>query len=156
MSNQGWGSRRNVAPYLGVAIVFTIGFWGVLTPVLLAFPDEILTSVVSVAGAMLLAFLVLWKFIPAHEMPSAIYSWVLGRKVVDDGLQGYEPVTKRQSRLAAGRQAPPSVETVRDIKQSNNNWVPTGSQSPKRIARSRRLGTDERKPGASDDRHSLG
>lgn len=156
MSDQGWGSRRNVAPYLGVAIVFTIGFWGILTPVLLAFPGEILTSVVSVAGVMLLALLVLWKFVPASEMPSTIYSWVLGRKVVDDGLQGYEPVTKRCSRLPQGRQAPPSVEAVRDIKQSSNNWVPTGAQSPKRIAPSRRLGQQDRKPGANEDRQSLG
>lgn len=154
MSDQGWGSRRNVAPYLGVAIVFVIGFWGILTPILLAFPGEVLTTVVSVAGVLLLALLVLWKFIPANEMPSAVFSWVLGRKQKGDGLEGYEPVTKRKSRLAKGQQAPPSVEAVRDIKQSNNNWVPTGAQAPKRVARSRRLGTDDRKPG--DDRHSLG
>jgi hypothetical protein len=154
MSDQGWGSRRNVAPYLGVAIVFVIGFWGILTPILLAFPEEVLTSVVCVAGALLLGLLVLWKFVPANEMPSAIYSWVLGRKQKDDGLEGYEPVTKRRSRLAQGQQAPPSAEAVRDIKESSNNWVPTGAQAPKRITRSRRLGTQDRKPG--DDRHSLG
>ena len=156
MSDQGWGSRRNVAPYLGVAIVFVIGFWGILTPILMAFPGEALTTVVSLAAALLLGLLVLWKFIPASEMPSAIYSWVLGRKPKGDGLDGYEPVTKRKSRLVAGQHAPPSVEAVRDIKQSSNNWVPTGAQAPRRISRSRRLGTEDRKPDSSDDRHSLG
>lgn len=156
MSDQGWGSRRNVAPYLGVAIVFVIGFWGILTPILMAFPGEALTTVVSLAAVLLLGLLVLWKFIPASEMPSAIYSWVLGRKPKGDGLDGYEPVTKRKSRLAPGQHAPPSVEAVRDIKQSSNNWVPTGAQAPKRIARSRRLGAEDRKPGSSEDRPSLG
>ncbi len=156
MSDQGWGSRRNVAPYLGVAIVFVVGFWGILTPILLTFPGEAMTAVVSLAAALLLGLLVLWKFIPANEMPSAIYSWVLGRKPKNDGLEGYEPVTKRKSRLSPGQLAPPSVEAVRDIKQSNNNWVPTGAQAPKRISRSRRLGTEDRNPGSSEDRRSLG
>ena len=148
MSDRGWGSRRNVAPYLGVTIVVVIGFWGILLPALLAFPDSPVESVVVIAALLALVVSLLWKLTPASELPSAIYSWVLNRKPQEDELKGYEPLTKRTKRMKTSAQAPPSVDDLRDIKQSSNNWVPTGNQSPKRVARSRRLGTDDRKPGS--------
>ena len=155
MSGQGWGSRRNVAPYLGVTIVVVIGFWGILLPALLAFPESPFESILVISALLALVLTLLWKLTPASELPSAIYSWVLNRKTQEDELQGYEPLTKRTKRLNTEGQAPPSVEALRNIKQSNNNWVPTGTQSPQRIARSRRLGTNDQKPGPQDDRPSL-
>ena len=151
MSDRGWGSRRNVAPYLGVTIVVVIGFWGILLPALLAFPESPFESVLVISSLLALVVSLLWKLTPASELPSAIYSWVLNRKPKEDALQGYEPLTKRTKRLKTGAQAPPSVDDLRDIKQSSNNWVPTGNQPPKRVARSRRLGTNDRMPGAETE-----
>ncbi len=152
MSDSGWGSRRNVAPYLGVTIVVVIGFWGILVPVLMAFPGSTLESVLSITAVLTVVLLVLWKLTPAAELPSAVYSWVLNRKPAEDELKGYEPLTKKRvKRLQPGVQAPPSVDDLRGIKQSNNNWVPTGAQAPLRIARSRRLGINDPKPDTRRD-----
>ena len=149
MTDSGWGSRRNVAPYLGVTIVVVIGFWGIVAPVLMAFPGSTWESVLTITAGLTVLMLILWKLTPAAELPSAVYSWVLNRKPKEDELKGYEPLTKKRiKRMKTGVQAPPSVDDVRDIKQSNNNWVPTGTQSPQRIARSRRLGSNEAKPEA--------
>lgn len=147
MSDSGWGSRRNVAPYLGVTIVVVIGFWGILVPLLMAFPGAPIETIASVAGGLAILVAVLWSFTPASELPSSIYGWVLNRKSKGDGLDGYEPITKRVKRTQTHAQGPPSIEEIRDIKGSTNNWVPTGTQSPRKIMRSRRLGSPQ--PGSS-------
>ena len=121
-----------------------IGFWGILVPVVMAFPEAAIESVVAISAALAGGVAVLWKFMPGSDLPSAVYSWVLNRKPKDDDeLQGYQPLTKRTKRLKTSPTAPPTVEDVRGIKESTNNWVPTGKQSPLRIVRSRRLGAND-------------
>ena len=132
-------------------IVVVIGFWGMLLPALMAYPDAPIESVLAICALLSVLVAVLWKLTPASELPSAVYSWVLNRKPKEDELQGYEPLTKRTKRMKPGVQAPPSVDDVRGIKQSSNNWVPTGAQSPKRIARSRRLGSRDAPPEPRGD-----
>ena len=104
---------------------------------------------VSAGFAGVLAFF--WAMRPSAELPSAVYGWVLNRKPKDDELQGYEPLTKRTKRMDPTTHVPPSVDDVRHIKQSSNNWVPTGSNSPKRVNRSRRLGTNGPKTESRED-----
>lgn len=139
MSDSGWGSRRNVAPYLGATIVIVLGFGGILATAMVMFPKEPAQTVTVVSLGLTLVLAVIWSMTPANELPSAVYSWVKNRKPDEDELQGYEPLTKRVKRMKTGAQAPPSVEDVREIKESSNNWVPTGNHS-KRIVPSRRLG----------------
>jgi hypothetical protein len=139
-----WGSRRNVAPYLGVTIVIVLGFGGILLTSMLVFPQAAFQNLVGVSAAFVGVLSLFWALRPSAELPSSIYAWVLNRRPEnDDELQGYEPLTKRTKRLNPETQIPPSVDDVRSIKQSSNNWVPTGSNSPKRVTRSRRLGTTD-------------
>ena len=144
MAGSIWGSRRNVAPYLGVTIVVVMGFGGILLTSMLVFPQAAFQTLVAVSAGFVAVLALFWALRPSAELPSAIYSWVLNRKPKnDDELQGYEPLTKRTTRLNPETHLPPSVDDVRQIKKSSNNWVPTGSNSPKRVARSRRLGRND-------------
>ena len=144
MAGSIWGSRRNVAPYLGVTIVVVLGFGGILLTSMLIFPQAAFQTLLGVSAAFVGVLALLWAVRPSAELPSSIYSWVLNRKPKnDDALQGYEPLTKRTKRLNPETHVPPSVDDVRSIKESSNNWVPTGSNSPKRVTRSRRLGTTD-------------
>lgn len=137
MPESGWGSRRNVAPYLGATIVIVLGFGGILLTAMMIFPQAPMQAVTACSLGLTLVLAVFWGMTPASELPSAIYGWVLNRKTDEDELQGYEPMTKKVKRVKTGPQAPPSVEEVRDIKENSNNWVPV---SNKRIVASRRLG----------------
>ncbi len=142
MAESGWGSRRNVAPYVGATIVTVIGFGGILMTAIMVFPDAAFETLMLVSAGFVGFLALLWAMRPSDDLPSAVYGWVLNRKPKEDELQGYEPLTKRTKRMDKAKQAPPSVDDVRDIKQSSNNWVPTGATAPKRIARSRRLGSE--------------
>lgn len=139
MPGSGWGSRRNVAPYLGATIVIVLGFGGILLTAMMIFPNETTQTIAACSLGLTLVLAVFWFLTPASELPSAIYSWVLNRQNDKDDLEGYEPLTKKVKRMKTGPLAPPSVEEVRDIKEKSNNWVPTGSSS-RRIVASRRLG----------------
>ncbi len=144
MARSIWGSQRNVAPYLGVTIVIVLGFGGILLTSMLVFPQAAFQTLLAVSAAFVGVLALFWALRPSAELPSAIYSWVLNRKPKqDDELQGYEPLTKRTKRMNPQTQVPPSVDDVRSIKQSSNNWVPTGSNTGPRVTRSRRLGTKD-------------
>ena len=150
MAGSIWGSRRNVAPYLGATIVIVLGFGGILLTSMMVFPQAAFETLLAVSAGFVAVLGFFWAMRPSAELPSAIYGWVLNRKTKsDDGLEGYEPLTKRTKRLNPATQAPPSVDDVRGIKASSNNWVPTGSNTPKRVTRSRRLGTNDSKTESS-------
>ena len=152
MAGSIWGSRRNVAPYLGVTIVVVLGFGGILTISILVFPQAAFQTLLGISAAFVGVLALLWAVRPSAELPSAIYAWVLNRKPnTDDELRGYEPLTKRTQRMHPETQVPPSVDDVRSIKESSNNWVPTGSNSPKRVTRSRRLGTPDSRTESRGD-----
>ena len=153
MAGSGWGSRRNVAPYLGATIVIVLGFGGILLTSMMVFPNAAFETLMAVSGGFVGVLAFFWAMRPSAELPSAIYSWVLNRKPADDELKGYEPLTKRTKRLNPETHVPPSVDDVRNIKKSSNNWVPTGSNSPKRVARSRRLGTNHPQTESGGDEH---
>lgn len=129
-----------------------MGFGGILLTSMMVFPDAAFQTLVAVSAGFVGVLTLFWVMRPSAEMPSSIYSWVLNRKPKnEDELQGYEPLTKRTKRLNTQTQAPPSVDDVRTIKKSSNNWVPTGSNTPQRIARSRRLGTNDPTTESHDD-----
>lgn len=151
MAESGWGSRRNVAPYVGATIVIVIGFGGILLTSMMVFPQAAFESLVAVSAGFVGFLALLWVLRPSGELPSAVYGWVLNRKPKEDELQGYQPLTQRTKRMNKAQQAPPSVDDVRDIKQSSNNWVPTGATAPKRIARSHRLGPGDAPKGSHEE-----
>lgn len=109
---------------------------------ILVFPDAAFETLVLVSAGFVGFLALLWAVRPSGDLPSAVYGWALNRKPKEEELQGYEPLTKRTKRMKQEPQAPPSVDDVRDIKLSSNNWVPTGATAPKRIARSRRLSSE--------------
>jgi hypothetical protein len=154
MAGSIWGSRRNVAPYLGATIVIVLGFGGILLTSMMVFPKAAFETLLAVSAGFVVVLGVFWAMRPSAELPSAIYGWVLNRQTKsDDQLEGYEPLTKRTRRLNPATQVPPSVDDVRGIKESSNNWVPTGASTPKRVTRSRRLGTNDPKTESREDDH---
>ena len=154
MAGSIWGSRRNVAPYLGATIVIVLGFGGILLTSMMVFPQAAFETLLAVSAGFVVVLGFFWAMRPSAELPSAIYGWVLNRKLKnDDQLEGYEPLTKRTKRLNPAIQVPPSVDDVRGIKESSNNWVPTGASTPKRVTRSRRLGTNDPKTESRGDDH---
>lgn len=153
MPDSGWGSRRNVAPYLGATIVIVLGFGGILLTAMMIFPQATMQTVVACSLGLTLVLALFWGLTPGSELPSAIYGWVNNRKSDSDELQGYEPLTKKTKRMKTGPHAPPSVEEVREIKENSNNWVPT---SGKRIVPSRRLGPTGWQSQASEQSQASG
>lgn len=152
MAGSIWGSRRNVAPYLGATIVIVLGFGGILLTSMMVFPEAAFETLLAVTAGFVVVLGFFWAMRPSAELPSAIYAWVLNRKTKnDDDLEGYEPLTKRTKRLNPTNQVPPSVDDLRGIKESSNNWVPTGSSTPKRVTRSRRLGLHDNRSESNAD-----
>lgn len=129
-----------------------MGFGGILLTSMMVFPDAAFQTLFAVSAGFVGVLALFWAMRPSAELPSSIYSWVLNRKPKNqDELQGYEPLTKRTKRLNSQTHTPPSVDDVRKIKKSSNNWVPTGSNSPQRVARSRRLGMNDPKTESHGD-----
>ena len=130
-------SDRNVGPVLAASIVITLGGGCLLVLGSFAFPRDLHIPILIAAAFILGALFVIWQL---QDRPKSTlrerFSWI-GSKRHREGINEYEPKIVRESARRYGTRRPPTLDDVRDLKDSPTNWVPSHAVSGRKSVKDR-------------------
>jgi hypothetical protein len=130
-------SDRNVGPVVGACIVFMLGGLCFLVVGSLAYPQDNRIPVLIALGFLFGAFSFVWltQTGPRSTMRER-FSWI-GSKRHREGIGKYEPQLIRQRPVRYGTKQPPTIDEIRDLKDSPTNWVPSNAVSGRKTVKRR-------------------
>ena len=105
-------------------IVLMVGTFGATVLAYMVLPQTPVAALGIFAGAAIIGVFILWLLFPKLELPSVSFSWFQGKKQKSE-LLGYEPEPMKVRVPRYGTNAPPTAETIHELKDGLNNWVPT-------------------------------
>ena len=122
-------SDRNVGPILGATIIIVLGGFGILVIGTLTSSGGAEIPALIAAAFVLGSLLILWLL---QGRPRATmrerFSWI-GSKRHREGIPEYQPKIIRERPVRYGTKRPPTLDEVRDLKDSPTNWVPSNAVS---------------------------
>lgn len=120
-------SNRLSGSILAATLVFLVGGLGVAFIVAAGGGDPV-GALVFLGGLGVLLFLFAWFLRRAGRIsPLEYYSWMFSK--VDRSDAGYSPRRKVGGPVSFGTNRPPSVEEVRELKESPRTWVPSKTRN---------------------------
>ncbi len=128
MSQRYSRDNGNMAAAIFAVTFVVIGGLGICSAVSVTFSSSPTKSILVVCGIFFFLTMILGRILFGKiENRSANRNvfWILGRNHKETEME-YVPEVKRKKRRS---QPPPSVEGIRNLKDSTNNWVPTGKPS---------------------------
>jgi hypothetical protein len=118
--------HSRLAAGLFAATVVITGGGGICLLIALVFAKDVwipLAIVASGLGALLVLMWILLDRPVRHAQDSNIYT--AHKESLADFVETFEPRHRRRRRPAFGGNAPPSVESVRKIREDSNVWCPS-------------------------------
>lgn len=133
--NMKFHTHRNAGGLLASTIVLTIGFFGVLLVALLAFPrqPEVPWMIGGAILLLIILFVLLMRDRPQNRLKDR-FGWLSGRRKEGVDL-GYEPRLIKSEPHRYGTNHPPTLDEIRELKESDRNWVPSNTRSGRRTLR---------------------
>ncbi|REJ88845.1 MAG: hypothetical protein DWQ34_21530 [Planctomycetota bacterium] len=128
-------SDRNSGGLLASTIVLTVGFLGCLVIGVLAYPDQPVVPIVVCGGVLMFLLLFVWMFRDAPAVTQRDRFRWLSRRSDAVPAADYEPrrIDSSDSRPQRyGTQRPPTPEELRELKDSDRNWVPSNTRGSRR------------------------
>ena len=126
--NMKFRSSRNSGSLLASAIVLMVGFLGVTVVTVLAFPQNPWAPWGVAAGMLFVIMLFVWAF---RDKPEATlrerFRW-LSRKQ-DAVVPDYTPRRRRSRTDDDGPKRPPTLDEIRELKDTDRNWVPSNTRA---------------------------
>ncbi|MCA9075775.1 MAG: hypothetical protein KDA93_12125 [Planctomycetaceae bacterium] len=133
--NMKFKSDNNSGSWAAAYFILTLGMVGLSALALAVFNDRPETAwiVLGVVALLLILSIVLRRI----DLPSSTLGGIFGGR--GSRPLDYEPRLKggKPKSLEFGTNSPPTVEDIRQAKESSNNWVPHGSASGRRSPRKR-------------------
>ena len=120
-------SNRLSGSILAATLVFLVGGLGVAFIVAAGGGDPLM-ALVFLGGSEVLLFLLAWLLQRVVRIsPQEYYGWMFSK--VDRADTVYSPRRKAVRPVSFGTNRPPSVEEVRDLKESPRTWVPAKTRN---------------------------
>lgn len=127
-------SERNAAALFATTVVLTIAVFGALVVGAIAFPRDPGIVWLLGGGGFGLALLVVLLL---RERPEGSlrqqFGWMSRKPPTAD--VDYEPRVIRSEPARFGTNRPPTVEQIRDLKDTDRNWVPSNTPAGRRSQR---------------------
>lgn len=122
-------SDRNVGPILGATIIIVLGGFGIVVIGTLTSSGSAEVPALIAAAFVLGSLIVLWLMQgrPRSTMRER-FSWI-GSKRHRESIPEYQPKIIRERPVRYGTKRPPTLDEVRDLKDSPTNWVPSNAVS---------------------------
>lgn len=135
MGEYKYRSDRNSGGLLASTIVLTIGFLACLFIGVVAYPRQPVVPIVISGGLVSFFLLFVWMF---RDRPAVSqrdrFRWLSRKKDAMPGAD-YEPrrIESADSRPQQyGTQRPPTLDEIRELKDSDRNWVPSNTSGSRR------------------------
>jgi len=109
-------------------LVLMVGMVGVCAVAFMVNPEQAPTSLLVVFGSLALFILLVLGVMPRVSLPTGNVAWFNRRKAREEYL-GYDPKLDKPVVQRFGTNAPPTVEEVRELKDTNRTWVPSRTVS---------------------------
>jgi hypothetical protein len=122
---------RESAALLAAALVFILGFLGLLFVIATSFRDPLLPAIGTALGLFALFFVMVGVLRAKQSSHSAgMAAWFKGTK--PEKMPNYSPRRVRTSKGTGSNNEPPSADDVREIQESSaKTWVPSSVRKPK-------------------------
>jgi len=118
-------SGRVATALLATSFVLTGGMF-VITVIVFAFAEDPKQPLLLSAGYISAFVLLLWLFRSGPQNESRVKNLVwMKRTVSDEDAVRYEPMRRRTRRRKQVPNKPPTVESVRALRDGLHNWIPS-------------------------------
>lgn len=130
-------SDRNIGPVVGATMIIMLGGFCILVIGTLTSSGSAETPALIAISFVLGSLFVLWllRDRPRSSMRER-FSWI-GSKRHREGIPEYEPQILRDRPVRYGTKRPPTLDEVRELKDSPTNWVPSQAVSGRKSVRRR-------------------
>lgn len=109
-------------------LVLMVGVMGVCTVAFLVAPDHAAESIYGFLGGLAVLLVLVLGVMPRVPMPTGTVAWFNRKKARDEYL-GYNPRLDKPVVERFGTNAPPTVDEVRELKDTSRTWVPSRTVS---------------------------
>ena len=130
-------SDRNVGPILGATIIIMLGGFCILMVGTLTTSGNSEVPAIIAVSFVLGSLFILWllRDRPRSTMRER-FSWI-GSKRHREAIPEYQPKIVRERPVRYGTKQPPTLDEVRDLKDSPTNWVPSNAVSGRKSVKQR-------------------
>ncbi len=115
---------RAAGSIMASILVLMVGMIGVCSVAFMVNPDQAPKHLLMVLGGFVVFVGLVIGVMPRVPMPTGKIAWFNRRKSREEYL-GYSPKLDKPVVTRFGTNAPPTVQEVRDLKDTSRTWVPS-------------------------------